>query len=261
MIKVNGVAIEQNHFPDGSLLARCDLACSQIPVITWKYENDSELFTIMCLKRHLGEADLSLPYVPHARMDRVKHPDEIFTLKYFCDIINSLKFHNVIILDPHSNVTPALLDNVIVCSPESFHEEIFALEEKDKNFVVFFPDEGAMKRYAEEDCIKDKEITFGVKHRDWRTGAITKYSVFDPKVVKGKKVIIIDDICSYGGTFWHAAEALKEAGAEEIVLAITHAENSMVKGKMYNENVIKRIYTTNSLFCEENDTRKKVTII
>lgn len=45
-------------------------------------------------------------------MDRVKNPDEVFTLKYFCEFINDLKFDVVYVNDPHSDVSMALLNNV-----------------------------------------------------------------------------------------------------------------------------------------------------
>lgn len=55
---------------------------------------------------------LPVPHCPHARMDRVKGTTDVFTLKSFADVINSLDFTKVVIYDAHSNVTPALIDRV-----------------------------------------------------------------------------------------------------------------------------------------------------
>lgn len=41
------------------------------------------------------------------------------------------------------------------------------------------------------------------------------------EIVKERNVLIVDDICSRGGTFYHAANALKEAGAKNIYLYVT----------------------------------------
>ena len=63
--------------------------------VEWRYENDGELFALICLTKQLPvdrEKYLILKYIPNARMDRVKNPDDIFTLKYFCEIINSLNY-------------------------------------------------------------------------------------------------------------------------------------------------------------------------
>lgn len=251
MIKVDETIINQGHFPDGSLLVKQDKKFFYMPTITWHYESDAELFTIICLKKHLGKADLILPYIPHARMDRVKYVNEVFTLKYFCEVINSLDFNSVTILDPHSNVAPALLDRVRVVTSEYYVEQAIKTIEDKENLVLFTPDEGAMKRYSEYEMFKIYPSTFGMKNRDWKTGKILSYDILHPEVVKDKDVLIIDDICSYGGTFYHAAKALKAAGARSVSLFVTHMEKSVFNGDMYKEDIMKNIYTTDSLFREE----------
>ena len=46
-----------------------------------------------------------MPYIPNARKDRAHREKDVFTLKYFANIINSLNFDNVYVLNPHSNVS------------------------------------------------------------------------------------------------------------------------------------------------------------
>ncbi len=50
-------------------------------------------------------------------MDRVKNSDEVFTLKYFAEFINDLKFDTVEVGDPHSNVSTMLIDNISIIEP------------------------------------------------------------------------------------------------------------------------------------------------
>ena len=115
MISINNQVLTQNHFPDGTLnLKTPEIDSSSDIAISWNYENDAELFTIICLAKKYAtrHKTLYMPYLPHARMDRIKNPNtEVFTLKYFCETINDLKFDRVVILDAHSNVGPALLNN------------------------------------------------------------------------------------------------------------------------------------------------------
>jgi hypothetical protein len=76
------------------LLVKIDPSIVSRPriTITWIYESDAELFTLICVKRHLEQwfedncFELDLPYVPHARMDRVKKMTDVFTLKYLYSI-------------------------------------------------------------------------------------------------------------------------------------------------------------------------------
>jgi ribose-phosphate pyrophosphokinase len=168
----------------------------------------------------------------------------------------------VIILDPHSDVSTALLDRVVVDdAAHYFHNYVLAelgTEMDAKDLVIFFPDNGAMKRYS-DGFSGEYERTYGSKNRDWRSGKILGYEIINPEVVKDKNVLIVDDICSYGGTFYHAAKALKAAGAKNIYLAVTHAENSMISGDMYNtEGLVDTIYTTNSIFNPAVDYYHKV---
>lgn len=272
MIKLNGEILKQERFPDNTLRCKIPLTTIKFSIdntttttlcksgtIIWHYEDDSELFALICLRKAILKADLVLPYIPNSRMDRVKADDEIFTLKSFCEIINDLNFDRVFVLDPHSPVSLALLDRVTVMNVEDFHYKAIN-SIGDENLVLFYPDEGAMKRYSESGPFKSYPSTFGIKNRDWKTGTITNYLLANPEVVKGKNVLIFDDICSYGGTFAHAAKALKEAGANDIYLYVSHAENNMTAGKMYNEDEVKHIFTTNSIFKKENDVRNKVTV-
>lgn len=202
-----------------------------------------------------------MPYIPHARMDRVQELEDVFTLKYFCQVINGLHFDKVIVRDAHSNVALALLDRVIDLTPiGEIKEAIKLFEHYEKETpVLFFPDEGAMKRYSTPAI--NLPYAFGIKKRDWSTGKILGLQLMNGELVKDKGVLIVDDICSRGGTFYHAANALKEAGAKNIYLYVTHAEHTMVEGDMYNQDIVKKIFTTDSIFKPEWDTRGKVEIV
>ena len=268
----SNVVIDSDSFPDGTL--HLNLPKYKVNAIEWRYENDAELFTLICIAKHYSDCKpiLIMPYIPHARMDRVKAKEDVFTLKYFCEIINSLNFKEVRVFDAHSNVSLALLDRVVQTSPKtaieiamynfslllnSYYDHSKPIHEQG-NFILFFPDEGAMKRYSSD---FDAPYAFGIKKRDWATGNILGLDIMNKEIIKGKNVLIIDDICSRGGTFLHSAEALKEAGAEHIALYVSHAEKTMIDGDMYRSDNIEHIYTTNSIFRKEWDIRNKVSII
>lgn len=100
----NSAAITQyDRFPDNTLLMK--LMVGNENEIVWKYENDSELFAVYCIARHIKQKGLNvglvMDYIPNARQDRVKEPRDVFTLKYFAELINSCDFDYVEVLDPH----------------------------------------------------------------------------------------------------------------------------------------------------------------
>ena len=243
-------------------------------VFTWKYENDEELVTLMFLSKHYrnnypyAQQLLAMWYVPNARMDRVKKSDEVFTLKYFCEIINDLGFDMVTVLDPHSNVTPALLNHVVVESSKYVINRVVRDLDLHENDYVYFPDEGAAKRYA--DLFPGKRnILIGHKKRDWETGKIVGLEIsgqegetFEHGHFQGCSVLMIDDIISYGGTLAYSADELKRLGFKHIYAYATHVENSILdeeKGtllKRLNDGTVERIYTTDSLYNGEHEKIK-----
>ncbi len=257
------VAFDNDRFPDGT--QRLNLGFP-IDKIFWRYENDAELFTIMAIKRHIDNiypddpVDLVMPYIPNARMDRVENSQNVFTLKYFVEFINNLKFRYIYVLDAHSTVSLGLLDRVRQLDVNYYiRTAITTCIEKDPGLILFYPDSGAMKRYSKH--FSNRLFAYGEKIRDWDTGQITGLQVINADLVEGHDVLIIDDISSRGGTFYHSANALKEVGAKNISLYVTHAEHTMVEGPMYNEDVITKIFTTDSIFQAQWDTRNKVTVL
>lgn len=247
MIFIHGNEVKQDSFSAGELKIQLTPFNEGVPVIIkWKYESDRELFTIACIRDFYknNNCTLIVDYFPHARMDRVKNPEDVFTLKVFCKMLNDMNFDKVICLDVHSNVTPALVNNLQVDSPKAYIENVLTIIGTE-NLTLFFPDEGAQKRYGE--MFKDLPQAFGIKKRDWQTQKIKDYMVVGLENIIGKRILIIDDICSYGNTFVNAAESLKKAGAKEIYLYVSHCEDAISKGNVFTSGYFEGIFTTNSL--------------
>jgi len=254
MILISGKQYTPKYFPDGTLHLECEFT-SEIAEIEWRYENNEEMVILYFLVNHMREVlktksiTLYLPYIPNARMDRVKVSREVFTLKYFCRFINDLEFSRVIVRDAHSNVSLALLNRV---ESENIQPKIRDLSEKllaNTQDILFFPDEGSSKRY--HDYFQRKYL-FGVKKRDWETGNILGLDVIGDVPEKAFNVLMVDDICSYGGTFYHSAKKLKQLGAHKIWLYVTHCEKNVLNGELLSSGLIDKIYTTNSILAAEH---------
>ena len=275
MIRVSGEIVKINKFPDGT--PRINLDVENIKedeydgrpciLIDWFYENNDEMFYLMLIKKHLEKHPtnvdyyLFMPYIPNARMDRVKNDDEVFTLKYFCDFINSLNFSRVYVLDAHSDVSTALLNNCKNDNPRDYIKD--AIRQISDDIVLYFPDAGAAKRYS--DLFPEIMYCYGEKKRDWKSGKILGLDIRSNGIdLNGKTVLMIDDIIAYGGSLFYSANALKEAGVDKIYAYATHTENSILdreKGtliKSLENNTVERLFTTNSLFSGKHD---KITVL
>lgn len=261
MIKINSGKVDVTHFPDGTQCIKFpeDITVSEFNTISWFYDSEEELFTLISavdyINRVVGDKDLlmlKIPYLPNARMDRIKNQSENFSLKVFANIINSLKFDIVSVYNVHSNVSEALINNIRPQLPEYDVRKSIELYKPD---VIFFPDEGACKRYSDLKSVKESglPVAFGIKKRDWKTGKILGLDVVTDTDLTDKRVLIVDDICSAGGTFKFSAMKLKEMGAKDVALYVSHCEDNIQNGDLLKTDLISKIYTTDSILHIKHD--------
>lgn len=261
MIYLNGEKIEIKRFPNGEALidSKSLRLKNDDNEIKLKFESDEDITHLIFLKGHLDEmrirCHLILPYVPYSRMDRTEGM-RVFTLKHFCKLINSLDFDNVTIYEPHSDVSTALLDRVKVVDMSKVlaSELLEEINDGKEEVYLVYPDAGAAKRYSKE--INYEKILTANKERDFKTGFIKSLQINGAAPNKSFKAIIIDDLCSKGGTFMLTASKLKKMGATEIYLVITHSENTIFEGELLKSDLITKIYTTDSILSKDHEKIK-----
>lgn len=265
MIKVNSRVMEFVQFPngetkvDGVAIRQAILeSISPTAIITLKYENDGDLLKLMFVKKHIDlsfekTCYLKMTYMPYSRMDRVEG-ESVFTLKYVSDFINSLNFKKVEIIEPHSDVSLAVINNVAETYPsvDILYDVKTKINFDVNNDYIYYPDGGAEKRYGKK--IKGHKQLVGFKTRDFETGNIVGLEIMG-KMEGNPKIIMIDDLCSYGGTFTKGAEKLREMGASEIHLVVGHCEDSIYKGLIFTTDLINHVYTTNSILTNESEAK------
>jgi ribose-phosphate pyrophosphokinase len=137
-------------------------------------------------------------------------------------------FYGVSLVEPHSDVTPALLEGAVT-TDEWVQSHIELALGLSNSTTVFFPDAGASKRYT-----SPIKYTVGMKTRDFKTGSITDYSLSGEwGEIVNERVLIVDDLCSRGGTFIEASKMLKSKGAKSVNLLVAHCENNVFSGKLF----------------------------
>lgn len=166
---------------------------------------------------------LCLPYMPNARADRVFSAGMPHPLVVFANVINGMNYDTVYIDDPHSDVTTALLNNVVVCS----QQEMVGANLRDiqnvmgDDFTICAPDLGAAKKVFDVVThLQHKNYIQGIKIRDVSTGNIVKCDVIEETVPEN--VLIVDDISDGGASFKFLAKKLRERGAKKVGLFVSH---------------------------------------
>jgi ribose-phosphate pyrophosphokinase len=201
-----------------------------------------------------------VPYFLGARSDR---KFEVGTSNYLktviCPIINAQKFSRVTVLDPHSDVLEACLDNYHKHNNHRLVKDaLTAIDNKNdaqERICLVSPDAGAYKK------IFDVAKEFGInriitanKVRDIKTGNIIRTEVPTLDQHADLKYVIIDDICDGGRTFVELAKAMKESRpTAKIYLIVTHGIfsagfdtlNQYFEG-IYTTNSVKRLVNTNA---------------
>src|SRR5271156_4639350 len=186
-------------------------------------ENLMELLIIIdALKRASAERiTVVMPYFGYARQDRKAAGREAITAKLVADLLTTAGAHRVVALDLHA---PQIMGffNILVdhlyASPVLL-EYIRTLNQTD--MVLVSPDVGGVSRaraFAKK--LDDAPIAIIDKRRSAHNVAEV-YSVVGD--VKGKVVIMVDDMVDTAGTLTKGAELLKREGAKSVIAVATHA--------------------------------------
>jgi ribose-phosphate pyrophosphokinase len=163
--------------------------------------------------------ELILPFVPGARQDRLNSSgDFLFTAKSVAREINARQLPRVTILDPHSDVMPALLDR---CHVIPAHE-CFAHITPDVYAAVIAPDAGAEKRASAVAKRLELPLLHGWKRRDITTGALNGFGLEMTHFAPGARMLVVDDICDGGGTFVGLATEVLADRRLKADLYVTH---------------------------------------
>lgn len=250
-----------SKFPDGQQSITLDstfyVQLHEPITIKSRLNSFQDLELIICANQAIKNIDslvqvnLYVPYFLGARSDRKFTEGGINYLKQvICPIINSQNFNSVTVVDPHSDVLEACLNNFDKYNNFVLVDDALSYmigEDEEDQIVLVSPDAGAYKKVfdvAKE--FKIEKIITATKVRDVKTGKIlrTEIPVLDQH--RNLKYVIIDDICDGGRTFIELAKAIKDSRPyAEIYLVVTHGIFSA--GLYELSKHIDRIFSTNSV--------------
>ncbi|ATN93424.1 ribose-phosphate pyrophosphokinase [Pseudoalteromonas phage J2-1_QLiu-2017] len=192
------------------------------------------------------EITLRMPYFPYARADRVFEEGGVCGLQMFCNRLSKLPISSVVsddIHNPDAEAFNVLYENGITLENREmvkcFRENVnMSFNDWD---VLVAPDKGSIEKVKKvSDSTGIPMITMS-KKRDPETGKILSLAVDGDHDLTGKKVLILDDITDGMGTHLWAAQLLKNLGAKETDLFVTHfigANGALRKAKGLIDNIL-----------------------
>lgn len=200
-----------------------------------------EIYLLACDCRDSGAKHITLvmPHYSYARCERKDAPRAPISARYVTDMYNIAGIRRIVAVDLHAGAIQGFAnfpyDNLygtIVLKP--FLNKLLFENDPDyrKKYVAVAPDAGGYKRTSKYASTFDLPFISMEKERDHtKEGVVNKSVIHGNTDIHGKVAIIFDDICDTGGTINAAAAELKERGATEVIVCVTHA---LLSGKGFD---------------------------
>jgi len=218
-----------NHFSDGEVMFEImenvrgrDVFIVQ-PTCAPTNDNLMELIVMAdAMKRaSAGRVTAVMPYFGYARQDRRPRSARVpITARAVANMLESVGIDRLLTIDLHADQIQGFfnvpLDNVYA-SPVLLGD---VWRQKYPNLMVVSPDVGGVVRArALAKRLDDADLAIIDKRRPQANQAEVMNIIGD---VNGRTCVIIDDLVDTAGTLGHAADALKDHGAERVVAYCTH---------------------------------------
>ncbi|MBG6108270.1 ribose-phosphate diphosphokinase [Frigoribacterium sp. CG_9.8] len=249
------VHTDARTFANGEIYARydesvrgCDAFVIQshtYPINEWLME---QLIMVDALKRASAKRiTVVAPFYPYARQDKKGRGREPISARLVADLFKAAGADRIMSVDLHAAQIQGFFDGPV--------DHLFAMPVLLKYFkerldpsmlTVVSPDMG---RVRVADIWSDKlgaPLAIIHKRRDPRVhNKVTVHEIVGE--VHGRTCLIVDDMIDTGGTIVKAAEALKEAGATNVVVAATHAVFSHPASEILQSDFIDSVVVTDTL--------------
>lgn len=250
---IGSLSYEYKLFSDGESKFTIDakLAGRSVFVVQSTYPPaDQHLFQLLLMSHQLSQEGAKvtavIPYLAYARQDKEFLPGEVVSLSVISRLLRSVGVRRVVTVDIHSMEGLALFSTPTYSVSAIPSLADYAKRRMDlKDPVVIAPDFGASKRTEAFAALYGAKHVQLSKTRDRRTGeAKVEGGGLD---VKGKDVIIVDDIISTGGTVRAAAEAVLRQGATRVVALCVHPLLVEDAAEKLGKSGVKTIVGTNTI--------------
>jgi ribose-phosphate pyrophosphokinase len=218
------------------------------------------LIMIDALKRASADRITAvIPYYGYGRQDRKVAPRAPITAKLLADLITAAGANRVLSMDLHAGQIQGFfnipVDNLFA-TPVLF-------DYMKKNYidgtVVVSPDTGGVERARAFGKRLGASLAIIDKRREGPNEAEVMNIIGN---VKGKRIIILDDMIDTAGTVVQAARAMKEAGALEVSICCTHPVLSGPALERIEGSEIKEVIVTDTIpLSDRAKTCKKIKVL
>lgn len=244
-----------NSFPDGESFVKInenirgkDVFLIQ-PTCPPTNNNFMELCVMIDAARRAsaGRITAVMPFFGYARQDRKDQPRVPITAKLVANLLTAAGVNRILTMDLHAAQIQGFFDipvDHLYATPVLVRHLRENYVKDMENLVVVCPDIGGVKMAKAYSTALGVQMAIVAKHRVSATEVEASAVIGD---VKGRDILLVDDMTETAGTLCAAARILKEHGARRIFAGVSHGVLSDLARERLSHSDIERVLTSDSV--------------
>ncbi len=205
-----------------------------------------ELFIIMDALRRASASRITavMPFYGYARQDRKDQPRVPITAKLVANLLVAAGANRILAMDLHAQQIQGFFDipvDHLYAAPVMYE---YLRKKQIPDLVVVSPDVGGLKMAYAYSQVMESSLAIVAKRR---TSPVEVESLAVIGEVKGRNVLMVDDLTETAGTLTTAAELLRKEGAKRIYACVSHAILNDVGIARLRKSKIDELITTDTV--------------
>jgi len=205
-----------------------------------------EMFIMMDALRRASAARITavLPFYGYARQDRKDQPRVPITAKLVANLLVAAGAHRILAMDLHAQQIQGFFDipvDHLYAAPVMYE---YLRTKQLKDLVVVSPDVGGLKMAYAYSQTLESSLAIVAKRRK-SASEVESMAVIGE--IRGKNVLLVDDLTETAGTLTTAATLLKKKGARKILACVSHAILNDIGIERLRKSTIDELITTDTV--------------
>jgi ribose-phosphate pyrophosphokinase len=208
--------------------------------------NLMELFIMIDALRRASAKRITavMPFYGYARQDRKDQPRVPITAKLVANLLVAAGANRILTMDLHAQQIQGFFDipvDHLYAAPVMYD---YLKKKKLTDLVVVSPDTGGLKMAHAYSQVLEAGLAIVAKRRKSATEVESLAVIGD---IKGKNILLVDDLTETAGTLTTAAALLKKKGARQIIACVSHAILNDTGIERLRKSVIDELITTDTV--------------
>jgi ribose-phosphate pyrophosphokinase len=205
-----------------------------------------EMFIMIDALRRASAARITavLPFYGYARQDRKDQPRVPITAKLVANLLVAAGANRILTMDLHAQQIQGFFDipvDHLYAAPVMYK---YLKKKHLHNLVVVSPDIGGLKMAYAYSQVLEGGLAIVAKRRKSATEVESMAIIGE---IRGKDILLVDDLTETAGTLTTAAELIKHKGARKILACVSHAILNQMGIERLRKSTIDELVTTDTV--------------